>query len=370
MDEKTIKKRVKTIRRRMLAKKVDCLVLSGPENVSYVTGFTGQDSWAVITGQKVKLITDSRYTEQAERECIGCEVVERKRSMAKAVAQVIGRSKSIQTAAIESRCSVSAFKELKKQLKVRLKAVGAIVESVRRTKDPGEVRAIRSAVKFAWQGLDLALAKVRVGMTESELAGLIDLNIRKTGSANSFETIVAFGAGASCPHYQPGLRKLRASDTILIDFGAKHKGYCCDMTRCFVVGKVNRFYAKVYAAVVEAQRAAIKMVRAGVKVAEVDAAARKVLAQYDLPQFGHGIGHGLGLEVHEAPVITDTAKDRLKAGDVVTIEPGVYIPGKLGIRIEDDVLVTEAGCRVLSEMDSFKSCRNTLQGDKIKMPII
>ncbi len=132
------------------------------------------------------------------------------------------------------------------------------------------------------------------------------------------------------------------------------------MTRCFVVGKVNRFYQKVYTAVVQAQKAAIKMVRPGVKVAEVDAAARKVLAEYDLPEFGHGTGHGLGLEVHEAPVITDTAKDKLKAGDVVTIEPGVYIPGKIGVRIEDDVLVTEAGCKVLSEMDPFRSSRKDL----------
>jgi len=360
MDEKSIKKRVRTIRQRMRTKKLDCLVLSGPENVSYVTGFTGHDSWAVITGQKVKLITDSRYTEQAERQCICCEVVDRKGSMAKAVAQVIGRSKSIRTAAIGSRCSVLAFKELKKQLKGRLKAVTGIVESVRRTKDPGEVKAIRSAAKFAWQGLDETLAKVKAGMTESELAGLVDFNIRKTGSANSFETIVAFGAGASCPHYQPGLRKLRKNDTILIDFGAKHKSYCCDMTRCFVVGKINRFYEKVYTAVVEAQRAAIKIVGPGVKVAEVDAAARRVLAEYDLPEFGHGTGHGLGLEVHEMPVIAKTAKDKLKVGDVVTIEPGVYIPGKIGVRIEDDVLVTEAGCRVLSEMNSFRSGRKDL----------
>ena len=360
MDEKTIKKRVKTIRQLTRAKKLDCLILSGPENVSFFTGFTGRDSWAVISRQKVKLITDSRYTEQAERECVNCRIIERKGTMAKAVAQVIGRSKSVQTAAIESRCSVSAFKELKKQLKIRLKAVTGIVESVRRTKDPGEVKAIRTAVKLAWQGLDKALAKVKAPMTESELAALLDFNIRKTGSANSFETIVAFGAGASCPHYQPTLRKLRTNDTILIDFGAKYKGYCCDMTRCFVVGKVNRFYQKAYTAVVQAQRAAIKMVRPGVKVAEVDAAARKVLAEFGLPQFGHGTGHGLGLEVHEMPVITDTAKDKLKAGDVVTIEPGVYIPGKIGIRIEDDVLITETGCRVLSEMDSFRFSRKDL----------
>ena len=353
MDEKSIKKRLKTIRQRMRAKKLDCLVLTGAENVSYVTGFTGHDSWAVITGQKVKLITDSRYTEQAERECIGCEVVDRKTSMAKAVAQVIGRSRSIRTAAIGSRCSVSAFKELKKQLKVPLKAVGAIVESVRRTKDPGEVRAIRSAAKFAWQGLDKTLAKVKAPMTESELAALLDFNIRKTGSTNSFETIVAFGAGASCPHYQPALRKLRKNDTILIDFGARHKNYCCDMTRCFVVGKVNRFYEKVYKAVVEAQRAAIKMVRAGVKIADVDAAARDVLSGYSLPEYGHGTGHGLGLEVHEGPVIAKGVKGKLEAGDVVTIEPGVYIPGKIGVRIEDDFLVTETGCKMLTKDNKY-----------------
>lgn len=344
----------------MRAKKLDCLILSSPENVSYVTGFTGDDSWAIIIGQKVKLITDSRYTEQAGRECLGCDIVERKESMAKALARVIGRSKSIRTAAIESRCSVAAFKELKKQLKPRLKAVTDIVESVRRTKDANEVKAILSAIKFAWQGLDKTLPKVKPGMTENELAGLLDFNIRKAGSVNCFDTIVAFGAAASNPHYQPGPRKLRTNDTILIDFGAKHKGYCCDMTRCFVIGKPNRFYQKVYNAVLESQRAAIKLVRPGAKVADIDAAARMVLADYDLPQFGHGTGHGLGLEIHEAPTIAKNVKDKLNPGDVITIEPGVYIPGKLGIRIEDDVLVTDSGCKVLSDMDSYKFSRKNL----------
>lgn len=354
MDEKSIKKRIKAIRQRTRAKKLDCLILTSPENVGFITGFTGDDSWVVLTEQNVKLITDSRYTEQAERQCIGCRIIERKTTMAKAVAQVIGRSKSIKTAAVESSCSVAAFNGLKKQLSVRLKAVTGIVESVRRTKEPNEIKAIRSAVKFAWQGLDITLAKVKVGMTENTLAGLLDFNIRKTGSTNCFETIVAFGANGSFPHYQPGRRKLRTNDTILIDFGTKHKSYCCDMTRCFVVGKPNRFYQKVYTAVVAAQRAAIKMIRPGVKITDVDAAARKVLADYDLPEFGHGTGHGLGLEIHEAPSVAKGIKGKLQPGDCVTIEPAVYIPGKLGIRIEDDVLVTDSGCKVLTEMDSFK----------------
>jgi Xaa-Pro aminopeptidase len=180
------------------------------------------------------------------------------------------------------------------------------------------------------------------------LAGRLDFQIRKLGAVNSFETIVAFGPNASRPHHRPGNRKLKKNDCVLIDFGVRYKGYCCDLTRCFAVGKPSAFYKKVYDVVQEAQTAAIKMVKAGVEIRRVDAAAREVIAKQDLPVYGHGTGHGLGLEVHEEPVISADAKGKLQAGMIFTIEPGVYIPGKLGVRIEDDILVTESGSRILT----------------------
>jgi Xaa-Pro aminopeptidase len=159
------------------------------------------------------------------------------------------------------------------------------------------------------------------------------------------------------PHHQPSKRKLKQKDTVLIDFGAKYKGYCSDITRCFVIGRPTHFYQKVYDVVEQAQAAAIKMVKAGVKITAVDSAARDVIDKNDLPVYGHGTGHGLGLEIHESPFLKPESKGKprtamvqgkLKAGQVITIEPGLYIPGKLGVRIEDDVLVTETGCRILT----------------------
>jgi len=189
---------------------------------------------------------------------------------------------------------------------------------------------------------------MKSGVTESELAGRLDFEIRKLGARNSFDTIVAFGPNASRPHHQPSKRKLKKRDTVLIDVGARYKGYCSDITRSLAAGKPTRLFERAYDAVQQAQTAAIKMMKAGAEIQQVDAAAREVIGKHDLPVYGHGTGHGLGLEVHELPVVSDKGVGKLKAGQIITIEPGVYIPGKSGVRIEDDVLVTKSGCRILS----------------------
>ncbi len=166
---------------------------------------------------------------------------------------------------------------------------------------------------------------------------MLDFQVRKLGATSSFETIVAFGPNASRPHHQPTTKKLKRQDTVLIDFGAKYKGYCSDITRCFAIGRASTFYKKVYDVVEQAQLAAIKMVKAGVEIVRVDAAAREVIRKTDLPVYGHGTGHGFGLEIHELPYLKPESKGKLKAGQIITIEPGVYIPGKVGVRIEDDI---------------------------------
>ncbi|UCE50456.1 MAG: M24 family metallopeptidase, partial [Phycisphaerales bacterium] len=160
--------------------------------------------------------------------------------------------------------------------------------------------------------------------------------------------IVAFGSNASRPHHQPGARKLRTKDTVLIDFGARHKSYCSDITRCFAMGEPTVLYRKVFDVVEQAQAAAIKKIRAGAKLTEIDAAARQIIAEAELPVYGHGTGHGLGLEIHESPFLKADAKGKLEAGQIITIEPGIYIPGRLGVRIEDDALVTETGHKILT----------------------
>ena len=348
MNKEIIKKRIKAIRHQLNKKKIDCLIVTRPANVTYTTGFSGDDSWAVITARELYLLTDSRYTEQAQNLRPHCRIIERAGPMAEETTKLLKKLKSVQTAGVENSTSLAVFGALKKNVKTSFKTVANIVEKLRTSKDTGEIAAIRTAARIAAQALKRTLRYIKPGITENELAGMLDFQIRKLGAVNSFDTIAAFGPNASRPHHQPGSRKLKKNDTILIDFGAKYKDYCCDLTRCFAVGRPGAFYKKVHNAVQAAQTAALQMVKDGVEIGEVDAAARKVIAGYDLPVYGHGTGHGLGLEVHELPIVSADSEGKLQAGMVFTIEPGVYIPGKLGVRIEDDVLVTEAGCEILS----------------------
>ena len=348
MNKETIKKRATTIRDRLSKKKINCLIVTKPANVTYTTGFSGDDSWAVITKGRVYLLTDSRYTEQAKKQCPNCKIIQRTGSMTQAIGKLLNKLNSVQAVAVEDSTSLTAFKTLKKTVNAPLKTVANIIETVRSSKDTGEIAAIKKAAQIAAEALKQTRRYIKPQITENELAGRLDFQIRRLGATNSFETIVAFGPNASHPHHQPGPKKLKKNDTILIDFGVRYKNYCCDLTRCFPIGIASNFYKKVYNAVEQAQAAAIETIKAGVEMRRVDTAAREVIKNHHLPVYGHGTGHGLGLQVHEQPTVSDKSKGRLKAGQVITIEPGVYIPGKLGVRIEDDILVTEAGYEILS----------------------
>jgi Xaa-Pro aminopeptidase len=309
-----------------------------------------------ITKNAVYLLTDSRYTEQAKSECPQCKVIERSGPMSEAAAELVlrlcsgqaKRLKSVWTITVEKSISLDEFEKLKEKVRGKVRSAAGIIEGLRVGKDSSEIAAIKKAAQIAAEALEKTLKYVKMNMTENELAGALGFEIRKLGAKNSFEAIVAFGTNASRPHHQPGTRKLEKDDTVLIDFGVRYGSYCCDLTRCFAVGRMSNFYRKVYNAVEEAQAAAIRVVKPGVEKREVDAAARAVIRKYGLPVYGHGTGHGLGLEVHEEPVIADKSKGKLRAGMAFTIEPAVYIPGKLGVRIEDDVLVTKNGYKVLS----------------------
>jgi len=348
MDKKIISDRIKVIRRRLGKKKISCLVLTKPANVTYVTGFLGEDSWAVVAKGRVYLLTDSRYTEQARHECPSCKIVERSGSMAEALAQLLKRLKSVRTVTVEASTSLADFEQLKKVVKARLKTAADLIEPVRSVKDQSEMAAIKTAASISTRALRQTLPHLKPGITESECAGRLDFQIRKLGARNSFETIVAFGPNASRPHHQPGNRKLKKKDTLLIDFGARSKGYCSDITRCFALGGMTALYRRVYDVVEQAQAAAIATIRPGVKLTQVDAAARQVIEKSDLPVYSHGTGHGFGLDIHETPFLKPEAKGTLQPGQVLTIEPGIYMPGKLGVRIEDDILVTETGHKILT----------------------
>lgn len=348
MDAKTAKKRTAAVAAALKECGLTGAVITDRANVTFLTGFGGDDSWALIIGRRLWLLTDSRYTEQAQNECVACKIIQCKGSLYAEVAKIVARFKSAPTLGIENTIPVAVFDKIKKGVKTRFKKTHNLVKQVRAIKEPAEVAILRHASHIADKALDRALKQLRVGMTESELGGIIELEMRKRAAAAAFETIVCFGPNASRPHHIPGKRKLRANDTILIDFGAKYNGYNSDKTRCFAVGKVKREFQKAYAAVALAQQTAIDLIAEGVKAKDIDAAARKVIAEAGFPVFGHSLGHGLGLEVHELPVLFSKSKDILKAGQVVTVEPGIYIPGRFGIRIEDDVLVTKTGSQIIT----------------------
>lgn len=355
MNRQIIAKRTTEIRRQLKHRKISCLIVTSPANVTYATGFMGDDSWAAVTPTRTYLLTDSRYTEQAQKECPNSTMVERTGSMPQAVAELVGRLKSVRTITVEKSISLADFERLQAQLKKRPKSVEGIIEAIRSTKHNSEIAAIKASGAISAKALRQTLPHIKTGITEIELAGLLDLQIRKAGATNSFDTIVAFGPNASRPHHQPGKRKLKQKDTLLIDFGARYKGYCSDITRCFAIGEATPFFQRVFDAVEQAQTAAIKAIRPGVSLTTVDSAAKDVIRAADLPVYGHGTGHGLGLEIHEEPFLKPDTKDTLKVGQVITIEPGIYIPGKLGVRIEDDVLVTETGRRVLTRQCPHES---------------
>jgi Xaa-Pro aminopeptidase len=354
INPKWLTKRMRTICRELDKKKIRFLLITRPANVTYLTGFLGEDSWAVVASGRVYLLTDSRYTEQARKECPSCKIIDRAGPMTDAVANLVRRGGSrtahtfIRTIAVEDSISMADFEQLKRTVKARLKTTAGIIETARSIKDESEIAKIKSAAAISTKALAQLLPYIKPGVSESELAGMLDFQIRKLGARNSFETIVAFGPNGSRPHHQPGKRKLKKKDAVLIDFGARYNSYCSDITRCFVTGGMTTFYKKVYDVVEQAQAAAIKIIKPGVKITEVDAAARQVIDKAGLPVYGHGTGHGFGLEIHENPFLKPDGKGKLKAGQVITIEPGIYIPGKLGIRIEDDILVTETGHKILT----------------------
>jgi Xaa-Pro aminopeptidase len=348
MDPRIIQYHLKAARKQLRQLKLDCLIVIDPANITSLTGFLGRESWAVLTRRNSYLLTDSRYTEQARSQCPCCRIIQRTESLPRQLAKLLEKQKSVRTAAVEASATIATLKALKKHLTIKIKLPADIIGPARCIKQAGEITYIRTAAKIAAAAFKKLLAVVKAPITENELAGLLDWEIRRAAAKPAFETIVAFGPNAARPHHSPTGRGLKKNDTVLIDFGVTCNGYCCDITRCFTVGEPNRFYKRAHDAVCKAQAAAIKMVRPGVQTHQLDSAARKIIADLDLPVYGHGTGHGLGLQVHELPTIAANSQGTLQTGQVFTIEPAVYIPGKFGIRIEDDILVTKSGCEILT----------------------
>lgn len=339
---------------------VSHLVVSNPVDVGYLTGFLGGDSYLVVAPGKPVLISDGRYEEDLEPFRALCRVVIRQGSMTEAVADLLRaladrggvESVGVQNEHLtlgEEQALRAAIKRRRLPARV-LAPTSGLVSGLRMVKDPGEVRLISRALEIQQAALVASLGSLRSGMTELEFAAELEHQMKARGSTNpGFSTIVAAGANASRPHYHPGDAKIRRNDILLIDWGATWKGYHGDMTRTFALGRWPAPMKEVYKVVLEAHEAAAHALRPGRTGAEIDAVARAVIdkAGYG-DRFSHGLGHGLGMNVHESPRLGKLAgADILEPGHVVTIEPGIYLPGVGGVRIEDDYLVTPRGRRNL-----------------------
>jgi Xaa-Pro aminopeptidase len=331
--------------------KVDALLVSWLPNVRYLSGFTGSNGMVLLTPDSLTLFTDPRYAIQAAQESHG-KVVVAKGPLVKTAVQAIKRKKLKRIGFEKSHLSFETWEGLKAMLPLGagLKPVGSLIEKWRMIKTPEEIERIRRSVQTNSKAFAGALRTIKPGMAESELAAELDYQMRRGGAEKpSFDTIVASGVRTALPHAQPGWQRFREHEVVLIDMGATQNGYSSDMTRMAFLGKPDPKTRKIYEAVLEAQLAAIDAVREGTTGGRVDRAARQSLKSKGLDkQFVHSTGHGLGLEIHEPPRLGKKDKTRLEAGMVITIEPGVYIEGSGGVRIEDTVLVTKNGCEVLT----------------------
>jgi Xaa-Pro aminopeptidase len=331
---------------------VDALIVSALPNIRYLTGFTGSNALLWIAAGAARLFTDPRYTTQASQEC-DCQVTTvRGKSLEKAVSAVIERTKARRIGFESARITWRVWNSLRESLplKAELIPVEGAVEHLRLVKSPDEIEKIRASVELNSEAYQRALGRFRLPMTENELAAEIDFQMRKLGASGpAFDTIIASGANSALPHARPSSLKIQENRLLLIDMGADLDGYASDMTRTVAVGRISRRWKLLYNATLEAQLAAIDAVRPGVMAASVDRAARKVLARHGLAEaFIHSTGHGLGLEIHEMPRLGKADRTPLEAGMAITVEPGVYLPGEAGVRIEDTVLVTAHGCEVLT----------------------
>ena len=328
------------------AKGLDAALIHRPENIRYLTGYTGEGCAFVCAGETA-IVTDFRYVEQAGRQAPGLRVLtttaeHREKDCVRELTDAHG----VKTLAVETDfLSHDDYEALRKHLPfLELASVGGIPEELREIKDAGEVESISKAADIASRAFVNILERIHPGMTEKQVQIMLDYEMLSLGSeANAFDTIAAAGANGSLPHAIPSDYVIQKGDLLTLDFGAKVNGYCSDLTRTVGFGKVSDELRGIYDLVYDAHMAALTAVKAGALCGDIDAIARKMIDARYPGAFGHGLGHGVGLFIHEQPRLASGIKTELRPGHVITIEPGVYIPGLGGCRIEDTAIVTADG---------------------------
>jgi len=345
--------RLKNIRKRLEERDLDCLILTNPANISYLVGFNSRDSYFLVSKKKNIYFTDFRYLEEARHRLKGNAALSKiDGSVFELLAEACSALKARRIGFEENVLSFAQYKKIRKALgkKARLVPAVGIVEDLRRIKDKQELQDMRKAIRITIRALKFIKAFIKPGRTELEIVAELERFIRRQGATGAaFDIIVASGLNSSYPHHASGGRKIRKNEPVLVDIGVDNNGYKSDLTRVFFLGKINVLAQKISEIVLEAQKRAIYSIKAGIRASEVDAASRKYIASAGFGKFfGHSLGHGVGLEVHEKPRLSSKDNSVLMPGEVFTIEPAIYLPAKFGIRIEDMVLVTNKGCEVLS----------------------
>ena len=343
--------RLAKLHEHLAGKKLQVLLVSFLPNVHYLTGFSGSAGLLLATPGASILFTDSRYDLQAHEEVKGSRVAIVKGDLLASAAKWVPKERGARIGFESQVVSFQAHQKLRNLLPgKRLVATAGLVELLRMEKEEGEIDLIRKAAEVASQALAETLPLLRAGISEQEVAAELEYRMRLHGAERpSFETIVAFGDHAALPHARPGGRRLHPKEYILMDLGAILDGYASDMTRTVFLGEPSRRTSRMYRAVLEALEEAEAVVRAGIEGARVDAAARRVLKRYGYGRyFTHSTGHGVGREIHELPRLAPKQDQPLPERAVVTVEPGVYIPGYGGVRIEDMVVVRKDGAEVLT----------------------
>ncbi|MCH7595227.1 MAG: aminopeptidase P family protein [Planctomycetes bacterium] len=349
-----IKVRLTRCRRQIKSCGASALLLYNHVDCFYLTGFTGDESAVLVTAKDVHIISDGRFEGEVAKEVPWATTWMRRGMLNDEIVKAC-KSLKIKNLAIQpGHCSVGDHAELKGKLKgVRLIPAPPIVASMRIIKSASELAALRKAIKIAEDAFRATRQTIRIGQTETEMAARLEYEMKRRGaSAPAFSTICAEGANGAIPHAVPGTRKVRKGSSILFDWGARVGRYNSDLTRMVFFGSIPQKIEEIYGVVLKAQIAATKAIRPGVRMCDVDAVARKIVGDAGFGErFTHGLGHGLGLEVHEGPSLSWRSKEKLAPGMVVTVEPGIYLPRIGGVRIEDDVLVTKTGHRVLTSFN-------------------
>ena len=333
---------------------LDGFVVTNPVNVAYLTGFSGDSSYLLVGPKRTLLVSDGRYAIQLQEECPGLPVHLRPPSIriTPAAAQVIGTLGWSKVSCDAAHLTLAEYETFRTELKtVEWKAATGAVEQFRVRKDEHEIAALKEAIALAERALEQFTGSLSAEDSEKELHDRMELLLRAEGAkCSSFPPIIAVGPRSALPHAPPTAKPLGEADVLLVDWGANDGFYRSDLTRTFAPRTISAKFRELYQGVAAAQNAAIAALRPGVKAETVDAAARRALEEAGLLAFfNHGLGHGIGLEVHEAPALRPNSDTLLEAGMVVTVEPGVYLAEWGGIRIEDDVLITPDGCLVLSK---------------------